>query len=97
MSSRVVCITIGVHLRLKMFDLAHTLDTVQPKIFEVKNFCGFHGSDEDHGSFLPQNFKFITDARCGWMLDHENFIHKTLFLSRIGQNREIFTLKKILG
>ena len=41
-------------------------------------------------NFLLRNFKFITDARRSWKLDHENFIHENLFLSRIWQNCEIF-------
>ena len=49
------------------------LDTVWP-IFEVENFCRFHGSEHGRKKFLPQNFKFIAAAMCGWKLDHENFI-----------------------
>ena len=45
-------------------------------------------------NFSLRNFKFIMDARRGWKLDHENFIREILFLSRIGQNREIFYPRK---
>ena len=66
------------------------VDTVSPKIFEVENFRGFRGSENSREKIFPRNFKSITDARHGWKLDHENFIHEYLFLSRIWQNREIF-------
>ena len=41
-------------------------------------------------TFLPQNFKLVTDASQGQKLDHENFICEKLFLSRIWQNCETF-------
>ena len=47
-----------------------------PKIFKVENF---RGSKYSHNNFLPQNFKFITAAMCGWKLDHENFICQNWF------------------
>ena len=49
-----------------------------PKIVKVENFRGFHGLERSHENFIPRNFTFITDARRGWKLDHETFIHKIL-------------------
>ena len=43
--------------------------------------------------FLSQNFEFITDAMCGWQLDHKNFIREKLLLSIIWQGHEIFTFR----
>ena len=63
--------------------------TIEPKIFKVENFHGFRGSENGREKFLPRNFNFITDARRGWKLDHEN-----LFLSRNWQNRETFNPQK---
>ena len=72
--------------------------TVQPKIFEVENFHGFRGSENGCEIFkveIRENFKFITDARHGWKLDHGYFIHENLFLSRIWQNRKIVNPRKL--
>ena len=50
--------------------------TIQPKIFKIEIFCGFHGSEYGCENFLSQNFKLITDTVHGWKLDHENFIRE---------------------
>ena len=34
---------------------------------------------------------------CGWNLEHENFIHESLFLSGIWQIHKIFTPQKFLA
>ena len=48
---------------------------------------------------MLQNLKFMTNARCGWKLDHKHFIHQNyLFLNRIWQNHKNYIyLSKILG
>ena len=38
----------------------------QPKIFEVKNFCGFHGSRIRLWKLSPTKFQ-VLDARRGWI------------------------------
>ena len=65
------------------------------KFSRLKIFVDFAGQGMDVKFFSREkfNYKFITDAR----LDHENFIHGNLFLSKIWQNREIFNPRKILG
>ena len=56
--------------------------SVLPKFFKVENFCG---SENGYENFPLQNFKFITDSRCGWQLHCKNV------LNGIWQNHEIFT------
>ena len=53
--------------------------------FEEENFRrSVYGRD----TFLPRNFKLITDVMHDWNHDHENFIRKNLVLNRIWQNRD---------
>ena len=67
--------------------------TVYPKIFEVEHFRGFRGSENGHEIFLPRNFKFITDARWGWKLDHEILSMKICFWAEFGKTAKYFILE----
>ena len=71
-------------IRANIYFLPYSL-----KFLRLKIFHRFRGSERSCKKFLPQNFRFITDARSGWKLDHENFIHKNLFFEQILANHEI--------
>ena len=60
-------------------------NTLQSKIFT--DFAGW--------SAATKNFKFITDAKSGWKLHHENFIHENLFfLTDFGKATKYFIPQK---
>ena len=65
------------------------------KISRLKVFVDFVGQGTAAKFNLRQNFKFITDARHGWKLDHENFTRKNLFLSRIRQTAKYLSLVNV--
>ena len=56
---------------------------------KVENFCRFCRSENGHEKFLPWNFKFITDARCGWKTEHEKLSIKLIFEQNLAKPQNI--------
>ena len=42
---------------------------------------------------VERYFKFLTDARHGWKLDHKNFICENLFWAEFGKTKKYLSLK----
>ena len=61
------------------------------KFSRDKIFVDFMGQRMAMKFFSPWNFKFITDARYGWKLDQENFIHD--FWAELGKTTKYLILE----
>ena len=73
-----------IHVYILLSYLSYSLKFLRLKIFVV-----FTGPSKATKVFSREIFSSIADSGHGWKLDGENFICENLFLSRIGQKREI--------
>ena len=82
---RTTCIHKPLHIQICTTNVHVRMYVIMKCILYSLKFSrlkGFRGSKNGRKKFIPQNFKFVTDVRHGWKLDHENFT--------FWQNHEIF-------